>query len=142
MESPVFRHVVVRHIDDCPTEEWTSPTRGSVRWWELFGGDATATNEMTVGIAEVPVGSTPPPRGHSHDATEIYVILSGEGNVVIEGKSTAVREGSAVWIPEGLEHYAHNTGSAPLRLLYMFARDKFSDVTYSFPGEDSGPGEN
>jgi len=24
----------------------------------------------------------------------------------------------------------------PLRLLYMFARDKFSDVTYSFPGEN------
>jgi len=119
MESPVFRHAVVRHIDDCPTEEWTSPTRGSVRWWELFGGDATATNEMTVGIAEVPVGATPPPRGHSHDATEIYVILSGEGDVVIEGNSTPVRE-----------------GSVPLRLLYMFARDKFSDVTYSFPGEN------
>ena len=136
MESPAFRHVVVRHIDDCPTEEWTSPTRGSVRWWELFGGDATATNEMTVGIAEVPVGATPPPRGHSHDATEIYVILSGEGDVVIEGNSTPVREGLAVWIPEGLEHYAHNTGSVPLRPLYMFARDKFSDVTYSFPGED------
>ena len=117
MESPAFRHVVVRHIDDCPTEEWTSPTRGSVRWWELFGGDATATNEMTVGIAEVPVGATPPPRGHSHDATEIYVILSGEGDVVIEGNSTPVREGSAVWIPEGLEHYAHNTGTVPLRLL-------------------------
>lgn len=75
MEYPVFRHVVVRHIDDCPTEEWTSPTRGSVRWWELFGGDATATNEMTVGIAEVPVGSTPPPRGHSHDATEIIDLV-------------------------------------------------------------------
>ena len=78
----------------------------------------------------------PPPRGHSHDATEIYVILSGEGDVLIEGNSTPVREGSAVWIPEGLEHYAHNTGSVPLRLLYMFARDKFSDVTYSFPGEN------
>lgn len=136
MESPAFRHVVVRHIDDCPTEEWTSHTRGSVRWWELFGGDATATNEMTVGIAEVPVGATPPPRGHSQDATEIYVTLSGEGDVVIEGNSTPVREGSAVWIPEGLEHYAHNTGPVPLRLLYMFARDKFSDVTYSFPGEN------
>ena len=136
MESPAFRHVVVRHIDDCPTEEWTSHTRGSVRWWELFGGDATATNEMTVGIAEVPVDSTPPPRGHSQDATEIYVTLSGEGDVVIEGNSTPVREGSAVWIPEGLEPYAHNTGPLPLRLLYMFARDKFSDVTYSFPGEN------
>ena len=93
------------------------------------------TNESVVEIRAM-FGATPPPRGHSHDATEIYVILSGEGDVVIEGNPTPVREGSAVWIPEGLEHYAHNTGPVPLRLLYMFARDKFSDVTYSFPGED------
>ena len=130
MESAVFRHV-----SDCPTEEWSSPERGVVRWWELFGGDATATNEMTVGIAEVPVGAVPPPRGHSHDASEVYVILAGEGYVVVDGMRTAVTEGSAVWIPEGHEHYADNTGTIPLRLLYVFARDKFSDVTYSFPGE-------
>lgn len=130
MESAVFRH-----LRDCPTEEWSSPTRGAVRWWELFGGDATATQEMTVGIAEIPVGASPPPRGHSHDACEVYVIVSGHGQVVIDGIATEVGEGSAVWIPEGVEHFAHNTGKVPLRLMYVFARDKFSDVTYSFPSE-------
>jgi mannose-6-phosphate isomerase-like protein (cupin superfamily) len=63
------------------------------------------------------------------------VILAGEGYVVVDGMRTAVTEGSAVWIPEGHERYADNTGTIPLRLLYVFARDKFSDVTYSFPGE-------
>jgi mannose-6-phosphate isomerase-like protein (cupin superfamily) len=66
----------------------------------------------------------------------VYVILSGQGEVVIEGVSNPVRPGSAVWIPEGLEHFAHNTGGEPLRLLYIFARDKFSDVTYCFPAEE------
>jgi len=131
------RSAVFRHVDDCPTEEWSSPTRGSVRWWELFGGDLTATDEMTVGIAEVPVGATPPPRGHRHDASEVYVILSGAGEVVIEGVSTAVRTGSAVWIPADVEHFAHNTGDEPQRLLYLFARDRFSDVTYTFPAEET-----
>jgi len=65
------------------------------------------------------------------------VILSGSGEVVIEGVATAVRAGSAVWIPEGLEHFAHNTGDEPLRLLYLFARDRFSDVTYRFPAEET-----
>ena len=130
MESAVFRH-----LRECPTEEWTSPTRGAVRWWELLGGDTTATQELTVGIAEIPIGTSPPPRGHSHDANEVYVILAVQGNVVIYGAATEVTEGSAVWIPQGAEHFAHNTGDVPLRLLYIFARDKFSDVTYSFPGE-------
>ena len=136
-ERATARHAVFRHVDECPTEEWSSPTRGAVRWWELFGGDITATDEMTVGIAEVPVGSPPPPRGHCHDATEVYVILSGEGDVVIEGHATRVRAGSAVWIPANLEHHAHNTGTEPLRLLYMFARDRFSEVTYRFPAEET-----
>ena len=130
------KSAVFRHIEDCPTEEWSSPTRGSVRWWELIGGDVTSTDEMIVGIAEVPVGAKPPPRGHRHDATEVYVILSGQGEVVVEGVSSPVGPGSAVWIPEGLEHFAHNTGPEPLRLLYVFARDRFTDVTYSFPAED------
>lgn len=128
---------VFRHVEDCPTEEWTSPTRGAVRWWELFGGDATATDELTVGIAEVPVGAIAPPRGHRHDATEVYVILSGVGEVVVDGVATAVRAGSAVWLPEGIEHHANNTGNEPLRLLYVFARDRFSDVTYRFPAEET-----
>lgn len=131
------RRAIFRHVDECPTEEWSSPTRGAVRWWELFGGDVTATDEMVVGVAEIPVGATPPPSGHRHDATEVYVVLSGSGDVVIEGSATSVRVGSAVWIPEGLEHFAHNTGTEPFRLLYLFARDRFSDVTYSFPAEET-----
>jgi mannose-6-phosphate isomerase-like protein (cupin superfamily) len=134
MADPVV--AVFRNLAECPTEEWNSPTRGSVRWWELFGGDATATSEMTVGVAEVPVGAVPPPRGHRHDANEVYVILSGVGEVVVGGRATAVAAGSAVWIPADAEHFAHNTGHEPLRLLYVFARDRFSDVHYSFPGDE------
>jgi hypothetical protein len=27
-------------------------------------------------------------------------------------------------------------GDEPLRLMYVFAKDKFSDITYCFPGEN------
>lgn len=129
------RRAVVRHLDECETESWSSPERGSVTWWELVGGDRTATDEMTVGVAEIPCGSTPPPRGHRHDATEVYVIVSGFGEVHVDGNVHEVRPGTAVWIPEGAEHFAHNTGDEPLRLIYVFARDRFSDVHYEFPGQ-------
>lgn len=129
------RRAVVRHLGDCTTESWSSPERGTVAWWELLGGDRTPTDELTVGLAEVPVGATPPPRGHRHDATEVYVIVAGDGEVHVDGEVHPVTVGSAVWIPEGAEHFAHNTGAEPLRLIYVFARDRFSDVHYEFPGQ-------
>jgi len=123
----------VRHLDDCAEESWDDPVRGSVRWWELFGGDTTATSEITFGVAEIPADGHQLSRGHSHDAAEVYFVLSGEGEVVIAGESTPVGPGSAVWIPPDVEHFARATGSVPLRIAYVFGRDRFSDVTYSFP---------
>ena len=46
-----------------------------------------------------------------------------------------VESGTSVWIPAHAEHFCHNTGTEPLKLLFIFARDKFSDVHYCFPGE-------
>jgi len=77
----------VRHLDDCVEESWDDPVRGSVRWWELVGGDATETSEITFGIAEVPADGHPLNRGHSHDAAEVYFVLSGEGEVVVSGEA-------------------------------------------------------
>jgi mannose-6-phosphate isomerase-like protein (cupin superfamily) len=90
---------------------------------------------LTAGLAEIPVGSVAPTRGHHHDAAEVYFIVSGTGDVVVDGTVTAVAAGTAIWIPAGVEHFARNTGDEPLRLLYVFARDRFSDVHYTFPGE-------
>lgn len=133
----VERHAVFRTVADSPVDSWSSPERGAVTWWEFFGGDTTPTDELTVGLAEIPVGSVAPTRGHHHDAAEVYFIVSGSGEVVVDGSATAVGAGTAVWIPADVEHFARNNGSEPLRLLYVFARDRFSDVHYVFPGEQS-----
>ncbi|CAF2095299.1 unnamed protein product [Rotaria magnacalcarata] len=128
--KPVFRC-----IEDCETQEWDHPLRGQVKWWELINGDITSTTDITMGIAEVPVGSLPPKRGHTHDAEEVYYFLSGIGRVYVDGVETDVKSGTSVWIPANAEHFCHNTGTEPLKLLFVFARDKFSDVHYCFPGE-------
>lgn len=123
---------VFRRADDCSTEAWRDDTTGHVDWWTLFSADRTTSKSMTVGIAEVPVGAPRPPSGHSHDQSEVYFFLSGVGEVVVEGESRAVAAGDAVFLPGNTEHMAVNTGSEPLRLLYVLAADSFEDVIYKF----------
>lgn len=126
---------VFRRASDCPTESWRSETTGFVDWWTVFSADRTDTTGMTVGVAEIPVGAPRPERGHQHTQAELYFIISGSGEVVIDGAATAVTAGDAVLIPGDIEHLAVNTGSVPLRLLYVFATDSFTDVVYRFPGK-------
>lgn len=80
------------------------------------------TKEMVVGIAEVPVGAGRPARGHTHEPAEVYYIISGTGEVVVDGETYALRVGDAVWIPPNAEHAAYNVGDEPLKLLYMLPK--------------------
>jgi mannose-6-phosphate isomerase-like protein (cupin superfamily) len=63
----------------------------------------------------------------------VYYFLSGTGHVVVNGTRRDVRTGDAVFIPGNSEHVAVNTGTEPLRLLYFFAADSFTDIEYIFP---------
>ena len=67
----------------------------------------------------------------------MYFLLAGSGEVVVNGEITRVTKGDAVFIPGDAEHVAMNTGDVPMRLLYVFATDSFTDVLYRFPGKDS-----
>lgn len=123
---------LIKRIENCETESWASPP---VEWWTLFSADRTPTSELTVGIAHIPAGSLPPLRGHRHAPAELYYFLSGKGHVSIDGEVAPVRAGDAVFIPGNSEHFAANDGDDVLSLLYVFAKDSFSDITYEFPGE-------
>lgn len=133
---------VIRRIDDVPSQEWRSASRGSVRWWELIGGDTMPTTELVVGIAEVPIGAGKPPRGHAHAPAEVYYVLSGNGELFLDGATYALAPGDAVWIPPHAEHVAYNVGGEPLRLMYVFAKDAFSEIEYCFPGEEERDGSH
>jgi mannose-6-phosphate isomerase-like protein (cupin superfamily) len=126
---------VITRVGNVPVNEWNSSSRGAVRWWELIGGDTMPTKELVVGIAEVPVGVQRPSRGHTHEPAEVYYIVSGRGEVLVDDVTYPVTSGDAVWIPPNAEHVAYNVGDEPLRLLYVFAKDKFTEITYCFPAE-------
>lgn len=112
-------------------ERWDDPSKGDVSWFTLLSGDITPTETFSSGIAEFsPRGGRLTPHRHAHP--EIYHILEGSGVVTIDGTQHRVEAGDTVFIPGDAEHGVVNEGDAVLRLFYVFATDRFSDVVYRF----------
>jgi quercetin dioxygenase-like cupin family protein len=115
---------------DCRRDSWNDSVKGKIGWRTLFSADATATDSLTAGVAEVEPGGW---LGlHRHSPAEIYYVIEGRGVVTVDGAEHQVSPGSAVFIPGNAEHGVRNEGSATLRFLYAFAVDSFADVEYRF----------
>jgi mannose-6-phosphate isomerase-like protein (cupin superfamily) len=54
---------------------------------------------------------------HAHDETELFLIVEGEGEMVVAGERRRVRAGDAVYIPAHQDHALTNAG--PDRLLFV-----------------------
>lgn len=125
---------IVVHEKDVQFEGREDASHGGVTWRTLLSGDRTPTSQLTLGVAEVPAGEETP-RIHRHAAAEAYYVLEGIGVVEIDGSAHRVEKGSAVFLPGDSLHRLRNTGSVPLRLVYVFPVDAFEDVVYVFPEE-------
>lgn len=123
----MIRSHVVNEIS-CPTDGW-----GNLHWKTLISGDRTPTCAITQGVAEL----TPAPPDkfpvHCHAQAETYFVLSGEGVLRIGDEEHALSPGVIAFIPGGAHHTTYATGREPLRILYTFAANSFSDVLYEFP---------
>ena len=109
---------------------WEDPVKGRIGWRTLFSGDRTQTEALTAGVAELQPGGW---LGlHRHTPPEIYYVLEGTGIVTLDGVEHKVAAGAAVFIPGDCEHGIRNDATVPLRLLYAFALDSFSQVEYRF----------
>ncbi len=117
---------------ECPFEGWEDAP-GAVRWRTLVSGDRTASDSLTIGVAELRPGEAREPITHRHTQAEVYYVLSGEGIVRVDGRDHALRAGTTIFIPGNIEHGAIATGNETLRILYAFAADSFADIEYVFP---------
>jgi mannose-6-phosphate isomerase-like protein (cupin superfamily) len=113
-----------------------------------FGG---ASTEFTIKVDErnggssdflmltediLPGGSIPPHRHLLSD--EILFIHSGTGTVEVGNKTGIVSAGATVFIPVNTRITLRNTGSTPLSIVALFARQGFEDYlreTSSLKGE-------
>jgi mannose-6-phosphate isomerase-like protein (cupin superfamily) len=113
----------------------STPSRGDVSWHTLISAPQTPSTDLSAGIVVCPARTGHLCR-HRHTQAEIYYILQGSGNVVIDGNTCPVSKGSTVFIPGNSEHGIENTGHGLLKWFYVFPTGSFADVVYRF-SEDS-----
>jgi mannose-6-phosphate isomerase-like protein (cupin superfamily) len=99
----------VRSLLDCP---------------EFVAGDGTLLRELlhpdkqplqlrySLAHAIVPVGQTSTP--HTLKTSEVYYILTGQGEMHINDEVQTVQPGDAIYIPPDARQFIHNSGSEPL----------------------------
>ncbi|MEM8806814.1 MAG: cupin domain-containing protein [Cyanobacteria bacterium P01_G01_bin.38] len=91
---------------------------------EFVAGDDTLLRELlhpdkqpielrySLAHAIVPVGKTSTP--HSLTTSEVYYILSGQGEMSIDDERQLVEPGDAVYIPPNAVQFIQNCGEEPL----------------------------
>jgi len=99
----------VRSLLDCP---------------EFVAGDGTLLRELlhpdkqplqlrySLAHAIVPVGQTSSP--HALKTSEVYYILTGQGEMHIDNEVQTVQPGDAIYIPPDARQFIHNSGNEPL----------------------------
>jgi quercetin dioxygenase-like cupin family protein len=76
-------------------------------------------------IARVELAAGAKAGRHTHPGDEITYVAEGEGEILMEGQAPRkVKAGDGFVIPAGVKHDAHNTGSAPLKLIGVYVVDK------------------
>ena len=135
-ESSVPRPFVV-HVSDSSWTDWDDPRDGLLSFTSTIGDGTTPSDTMTAGLTKLPPGGWL--GRHSHEATEIYHVLSGQGVVQLAGEKKAIGPGSMVFIPSGSVHGVRNTGDRDLEFFYVYAADSATDerTRYTYPAEPS-----
>ena len=57
---------------------------------------------------------------HNQEQEEVYFILEGTGEICLGSERSTLSTGQAVYIPEGVFHQLTNTGSRPLKMIYVY----------------------
>lgn len=83
--------------------------------WMLISPQNSATQNLSIQISEVPIGSEQPI--HDHEPEQCYYIIKGNGLMMIDGESKEVTAGDAIYIPSSLKHGIKNVGNEVLEYL-------------------------
>jgi mannose-6-phosphate isomerase-like protein (cupin superfamily) len=79
---------------------------------------ARGENLITTGMSVYPVGSGAPL--HSHNCDEHVTVLEGNAEVFVDGEVTQLERFDTTYIPSPRPHLFRNTGSVPLRILWVY----------------------
>jgi len=107
------------------------PRGGGVETVPLVTHASVPDAAFTTGMSVYPVGKGAPM--HRHNVDEQVTLLEGEGEVEIDGKATPLSRYDSTYIRGGQEHCFRNTGTTPMRILWIYASGR---VTRTFAGSD------
>lgn len=80
--------------------------------------DFLASENLSVGLAVWPMGSTDRQQPHKED--EVYYVISGRGTIRVGGEDRPVKPGSLLFVAAGIEHRFHDI-EEDLRVLVFWA---------------------
>lgn len=100
---------------------FTHPAVGRARGKRMLG-EALGLTAMEVSVNSFPVGAEMPFAHRHRENEELYLFLSGEGELRVDEQRLPVRAGTAVRVsPEGVRTWK-NTGATPLVYVVIQAR--------------------
>jgi mannose-6-phosphate isomerase-like protein (cupin superfamily) len=102
----------VQSIDRVPS--FTTKDGSEIR--ELLAHRNSCIRAQSLAEARIAAGGRTTPHFHSQ-TEEIYYILAGRGQMLIDGETRDVGPGDAIAIPPGAVHQITNTGSTELKFL-------------------------
>ena len=83
--------------------------------WMLISPQNSSTQNISVQISEIPIGSEQPV--HDHDPEQCYYVIKGRGLMIIEEETRELTAGEAVYIPPNKKHGIKNIGNDVLEYL-------------------------
>ncbi len=57
---------------------------------------------------------------HNQEQEEVYFIVEGSGEMCLGGERREISAGQAAFIPPGVFHQLTNTGTTPMRMIYVY----------------------
>ena len=110
--------------------KWESPPSDKTdhRYMSLlFERDITPTRNICAGIVTIDPGQEQT-RLSIHEGEEIYFVLKGKGQFVLDDRVEAIEKDTAIYVKPGTRHRAINIGDSVMRLYFENSPPVFGEV--------------
>jgi mannose-6-phosphate isomerase-like protein (cupin superfamily) len=108
---------IVFNLSEAPTQPMRYDRGTQIR---LFG-EQTGTVNVDVHINVINADSGSGPYHYHERAENVYIVLEGQIEAIVEGKRYILGKDDVAFIPPGLKHSAGATGGAPARAIEIYA---------------------
>lgn len=85
----------------------------------MVGEGGLSAKSFCQGYVVIPPGAGVPE--HAHPQEEVYLILSGAGEMTVDGETRPVKGVCTIYIPSGISHTLVNSGEDEMVLVFTYA---------------------